>query len=370
MAAACAAGAAMVGGAAPAGACGGLVAPNGTIQLLKTATLAAYHDGVEHYVTSFEFAGDGAELGSIVPLPDIPSKVERGGDWTLQRLAREKPGPELFSAGSANAATSSDSAQVIYETKIDALDITILKGGGTEVGKWAVDHGYQLTPDAPATLEFYSWRSPIFMAARFDAAAARQRGQSAGDGTPIHLTIPTRNPWVPLRILGLGRTRDELINADVYLLTDRRPALLPAAPGLDLQVDERASDSLLDDLRSDKGMEWMPKAMWLTYLSVNETAGKLVYDLAVDASGRGRPWHLDAGLRKPRVELPAVAAVTPTSELPTTTLGTIGKRFAFPTEPASRRSLDGTPWVAILSSFVVGSAIYAAAMLRRRKPAA
>ena len=40
-------------------ACGGLVTPNGTVSLLKTTTLAAYHEGVEHYVTSFEFAGEG-----------------------------------------------------------------------------------------------------------------------------------------------------------------------------------------------------------------------------------------------------------------------------------------------------------------------
>src|SRR5436189_165330 len=73
--------------AARAAACGGLVAPNGTVRLLSTTTLAAWHDGVEHYVTSFKFAGDGqGEFGSIVPLPGIPTKVERGGDWTLQRL--------------------------------------------------------------------------------------------------------------------------------------------------------------------------------------------------------------------------------------------------------------------------------------------
>src|SRR4051812_3336366 len=74
---------------APAAACGGLVGQNGTIQLSRTTTLAAYHDGVERYVTSFEFTGEGEELGSIVPLPDVPTDVVRGGDWTLQRLARE-----------------------------------------------------------------------------------------------------------------------------------------------------------------------------------------------------------------------------------------------------------------------------------------
>ena len=64
--------AAMAVFAGPAGACGGLVGENGTIQLLRTATLAAYHDGVERYVTSFEFVGEGAEVGSIIPLPDVP----------------------------------------------------------------------------------------------------------------------------------------------------------------------------------------------------------------------------------------------------------------------------------------------------------
>src|SRR5882757_6784136 len=79
--------------ATPAMACGGLVGENGTIQLVRTNTLAAYHDGVERYVTSFEFVGEGAEVGSIVPLPGVPTSVERGGDWTLQRLALEVAPP-------------------------------------------------------------------------------------------------------------------------------------------------------------------------------------------------------------------------------------------------------------------------------------
>src|SRR5438034_7734953 len=84
--------------AGPALACGGLVSPNGTVALVRTTTLAAYHDGVEHYVTGFEFAGGGAAFGSIVPLPGVPSKVIRGGDWTLQRLELEvnPPTPVAF----------------------------------------------------------------------------------------------------------------------------------------------------------------------------------------------------------------------------------------------------------------------------------
>ena len=117
------------------------------------------------------------------------------------------------------------------KVRIDALDVTVLRGGADEVGQWATEHGFRLPPDAPEVLDFYAARSPIFLAAVFDADAAAERGQAVGDGTPVHVTIPTDNPWVPLRILALGKTGDERVDADVYLLTDQRPALLPVPTG-------------------------------------------------------------------------------------------------------------------------------------------
>ncbi|HEX2057178.1 MAG TPA: DUF2330 domain-containing protein [Actinomycetota bacterium] len=288
--------------AAPAWACGGLVAPNGTVNLLRTTTLAGYHDGVEHYVTSFEYAGGGGEFGSIVPLPGIPTDVVRGGDWTLQRLVREVQPPFVaLQAASSDFSRSSAGAEVIFETRIDALDITILKGGAADVGAWALDHGFALPPDAPEVLEFYASRSPIFMAARFDAAEAERLDQRIGDGTPIHLTIPTEEPWVPLRILALGRKASETVQADVFLLTDARPVLLPR-PGDTMTLDrsEPASQSLIDDLRSDKGMGWIPESgMWLSYLKIDARAGALDHDLAISPTGLGRPSKVAAGLALP-----------------------------------------------------------------------
>jgi Uncharacterized protein conserved in bacteria (DUF2330) len=289
--------------AAPTLACGGLIGPNGAVNLLRTTTFAGYHDGVEHYVTSFEFAGGGGAFGSITPLPDIPTNVERGGDWTLQRLILETDPVEEFAvrAQSFDALSAGGEAEVLLETTIDALDITILRGGGDEVGLWAKNHGFRLPPDAPQVLDFYADRSPIFMAAAFDADAAAERGQAVGDGTPVHVTIPTDNPWVPLHILGLGKADAETVEADVYLLTDERPALLPNAggfgesAGLILDHSAAATDALLADLRSDAGMEWVPQDAWLTKVVVDTSAGELTYDLAIDASGAGAPSRIDAG---------------------------------------------------------------------------
>src|SRR5881628_904371 len=220
------AGGLLVESPSPAAACAGLIGSNGAVTLGRTTTLAGYHEGVEHYVTAFQFQGGGGEFGTLIPLPGVPSKVERGGDWTLQRLVRETEPIGLKALDLEFAAAQS--AEVLQQVRIDALDITVLKGGGPDVATWATEHGFRLSPDAPEVLDFYARRSPIFLAAVFDGEAATARGQQIGDGTPVHLTIPLDNPWVPLRILGLGKQSQDRIDADVFLLTDSKPALLPS----------------------------------------------------------------------------------------------------------------------------------------------
>ncbi len=297
------------GGAGSAEACAGLIGSNGAVNLGRTTTLATYHDGVEHYVTAFQFQGGGGEFGTLIPLPGVPSKVERGGGWTLQRLQQETQLARFEALGASGAPLAAD-AEVLQEVRIDALDITVLKGGGPAVAKWATEHGFSLSPDAPEVLEFYASRSPIFLAAVFDGAAAAERGQTVGDGTPVSITIPTDNPWVPLRILGLGKQSEDFIQADVFLLTDDEPAILPRPnDGMALTHSQPATDLLLDDLRGDDGMGWIPESGYLTKLSINSSAADLKYDLAIDTSGNGRPSRIAAGLEIPRV-------------LPSTGLGT------------------------------------------------
>jgi hypothetical protein len=289
--------------ATPAWACGGLVGANGTLSLGRTATLAAYHDGIEHYITGFSFAGSGGAFGSIVPLPGVPTKVAKAGEWTLQRLLQEVQ-PPIAESFALRAVAADSKAQVILETTVDSLDITVLKGGGAAVGTWARENGFGLSPDAPEVLDFYAVRSPVFMAVRFNAERAQTQGLELGQATPVQVTIPTDNPWVPLRILALGKKEIEPVQADVFLLTDRRPALLPDSDGLFLERSEPASDFLLQDLRSDSRMGWLPTSgMWFSYLRLDTTAGALGYDLAVDASGRADPSEVDAGLAP--FELPA-----------------------------------------------------------------
>ncbi len=303
----------------PTLACGGLIGPNGAVNLLRTTTLAGYHDGVEHYVTAFQFAGGGGAFG-----------------WLIRET---EPIQEFDSVRAAPVAAAS--AVELMKVKIDALDLTVLKGGAADIGVWAKDHGFRLPPDAPEVLDFYAARSQIFLAAAFDADAARNRGQQVGDGTPVHITIPTANPWVPLRILALGKAAPELVQADVYLLTDRAPALLPVPTGengIRLDHSAAATDSLLADLRTDRGMEWVPSRGWLTKVGVDGTAGQLGYDLAAPGIARPQPAAAGPGVRgcgprRGRIDEPGAAVGRPSDRL-------VVRRWA----ADGRRPASGSGW--------------------------
>jgi hypothetical protein len=94
-------------------------------------------------------------------------------------------------------------------------------------------------------------------------------------------------------------------------LTDEAPALLPAPDGFNgmtLQHSRPANDLLLSDLRSDRGMEWVPDKAWLTKIALDGTAPQFGYDLAVDATGAAAPSRVDAGLDMPGASDPTVMA--------------------------------------------------------------
>src|SRR5947207_3907213 len=119
----------------PAFACGGLVAPDGDIRLQRATTLVAWHNGIEHYMTSFTYqensAHSVANLGWIVPLPAVPIKIEEGGAWTLQRLFREThPEPVRFLAQDNTAISAAAGVEVLQQVKVEALNITVLRGSG------------------------------------------------------------------------------------------------------------------------------------------------------------------------------------------------------------------------------------------------
>jgi Uncharacterized protein conserved in bacteria (DUF2330) len=283
--------------ALPAFACGGLVAPNGSVRLSRATTFVAWHNGIEHYMTSFSYEGNVSNLGWIVPLPAVPLKIEEGGAWTLQRLFREThPVPHsIFFAARAPAA--SDAAQVLQQVKVEALNITVLRGSGQAVLNWASSNGFFLDDDTHDHLLTYAKGSPIFMAAKYDTSTANQRHLLRGDGTPLLITMQVPHIWVPLEVLALD---GQQVQADLYLLTDKPVNIsdvgakigqspvgseIPGAPGFTVSSQEQMTPTLFHDLSTDRNMNWIPNSGWLTYLSLDAPDTAVTYDLGVSASG-------------------------------------------------------------------------------------
>ena len=287
---------AMLVGAPAAFACGFLVSTNGAVRLGETTTFVAWEDGIERYITNFTFEGPVESFGSLIPLPAEPTDVSRAGDWTLQRLKREvSPLDESRNRALFSVAQAAGEVEVILRTQIDSLDVVVLKGGGADVLAWVNENGFALPPGPETThmLDFYGNRSPYFLAARFDPDIASEDDFTAGDGIPVMITMPTERPWVPLHILHGATPDSEIITADVFLLTPERPDLL-YGEGLTIERSEQANQLLLDDLRSDDNMEWVPTDAWFTYLRLDTEAENVVYDLSVGV-GDTRPSFVDAG---------------------------------------------------------------------------
>src|SRR5215467_3220873 len=283
--------------ALPAFACGALVAPNGSVRLARATTLVAWHDGIERYLTSFRYQGNFSNLGWIVPLPAVPLKIEEGGAWTLQRLALETHPVRFAAFGAEDASVPSATATVLQHVKIEALNITVIKGSGQEVLNWATNNTFFLNTETRTHLLAYAKGSPIFLAAKYDTSAAKARGLFQGDGTPILITMRTEHIWVPLEVLAI---EGQQVQADLYLLTDQPVyttdfaamvgqssvgSAIPGAAGFVVSFQEQVTPTLYHDLSTDRNMSWVRPESWLTYLTLNAPEPTVTYDLGVSSNG-------------------------------------------------------------------------------------
>jgi hypothetical protein len=316
--------------ALPAAACGGLIAPNGAIRLDRATTLVAWHDGVERYMTSFSYTGEADSFGWIVPLPAVPDKVEEGGGWTLQRLNRETHPQPLFALDFAGARTASSQAEVLQQVQVRALDITVLRGSGQAVLDWAAQNGFAIDAETRAHVLQYAKGSPVFMAAKYNAARAKLQRLITGDGAPVLITMKIPHPWIPFEVLAAGQQ----VQADLYLLSDKPVntsewrALIGAsgvgtnvqgAEGFSLAFQEKMTDSLYQDLSTDKNMGWVRRDSWLTYLTLNAPDSKVTYDMSVTPMGIVKVAPFGT---KPMAIVDGTAAANRALDAPTAPMGT------------------------------------------------
>jgi len=149
------------------------------------------------------------------------------------------------------------------------------------------EHGFLLPPDSPRCSLLRpraapsSW-PPLQRRGRCGSSHCHRRRHA-----PSNLTIPTPNPWLPLRILGLGQAPDAVDPSRLFLLTERatlRSSPLATTPVRARPVGERVGIADSPTCGADKGMGGMPAVDVAQPLQDRSPARELKYDLAVDAS--------------------------------------------------------------------------------------
>jgi len=142
----------------------------------------------------------------------------------------------------------------------------------------------------------YAKGSPIFMAAKYNAARAASQRLLFGDGAPVLITMKLAPPWVPFEVLAAGQQ----VQADLFFLTDQPVytndlgavlgisgvgTSVPGAEGFTMNFQEKMTDSLYRDLSTDRNMSWVRSDSWLTSLSLDAPDTKVTYDMSLTPMG-------------------------------------------------------------------------------------
>ena len=243
--------------AAPAVACGGLVGENGTIQL------DAHDDarGVPRRrralrdVVRVHRAGQGGRLDRAAARRADEGRARRRLDAAATRARGRAAGAERGRFDDRGRPPSSRRAGDPRDQDRRARHHGAARAAATAVGKWAIDHGFLLTPDAPEMLDFYADRSPIFMAARFDASRASRARSERRRRHADHGDDPDRSSrGCRCASSASVSTAPRSSRPTCSCSPTTKPKLLAGGRGLSLDRNEPANASLLSDLRSDKGM--------------------------------------------------------------------------------------------------------------------
>jgi hypothetical protein len=220
-------------------ACGGFFCntPTPVDQTAEQIIFARNGDKAETYV-QIRFTGQAADFGWIVPVTQVPEKIEVSDAAVFNDL-QTLTGPQFLAPPGANASSgcsgggcgSSDFASptsagaedkgvdVVGTGSVGPFDWVVLKSDkADDLITWLNDRHYNVSPDAKTLVQGYLDEKALFVALKLVPEA------TSTDIKPVKFTFPTWEPCVPLKLTSVSAQPD--LGVLVYVLGDTR-----AVPG-------------------------------------------------------------------------------------------------------------------------------------------
>ncbi|MDQ4006345.1 MAG: DUF2330 domain-containing protein [Actinomycetota bacterium] len=272
-------------------ACGGMVSPNGSAELLGFEALLRWDDGHTQELTVSVAYTTGRPFGWLMPFPEPPEVTE--GDPAMFQTAAELTEPpekadivpELIPSEEGEGVVTGGapgSVEIFGRSTIGGLRFVTLGGeGAKDVARWMTHHGFRFHDRQEPVLQRYLDRDWVVVAARVAPGDA-----FTGTILPVTFRFETSDPVYPLAMAGTGHEEQDL-DLKLFLLTPARPTsttyperVVHAGPdGYPLRVGRQLELRYSAPLGADAGRLQATPSTWLSRYEGDLRSETLTEDL-------------------------------------------------------------------------------------------
>jgi hypothetical protein len=276
-----------------AGACGGIVSPDGKAELNRFVALLSHDGSFEDMTVTVGYTGSGGGFAWMMPFPTKP-EISRGDGTGIATASQitTPPTPSDYSLMHGSGAGAPGYVEELGRTIVENLELVTLSAtSGQDVASWMIGNGFSFHDSQQSVIQSYLDRRWVFVAARVLPGAPSKAHLAL-----LRFRFQTDVPLYPLAIAGSSHTTSLLMT--VYVVTPSRPEAdgMPqivvrpndsgefAAPLNRLELRYSAPLTRLYDRDSIGRSVSIPPTPWLTRFDANWLSTSLTTDLVLRKS--------------------------------------------------------------------------------------
>jgi hypothetical protein len=275
-----------------AGACGGMISPDGRTELNQFVAILSHDGSVEDLTVAVGYTGSGGGFAWMMPFPATP-QISRGDATGIQRALQitTPPTPLDYGGGSSGAGAPAYVDQLGRTTVGDLDLVTLSATSAQDMATWMTSHGFTFHDNQQSVVQSYLDRHWVFVAARVSPGAP-----TIAHIVPLRFKFQSDVPLYPLAIAASSHPTDLVMTllvitpsrpeADSLQQVIVRPNDSGEFPSPSNRLELRYSAPLTDSSDRDTIARSVsvPPTAWLTRFDANWSTTSLTKDLVLRKS--------------------------------------------------------------------------------------